>query len=205
MISTGPATVNQFAELCDLWSMIRLMYLLFFKALGWRIVGAPPALKKYLIVVAPHTSNWDFMIGLAVRSICRIKANFLGKRELFRPPYGWIFRKLGGYPVDRKSSSHLVDQIAEIARREEYFKVAIAPEGTRSKVEKWKTGFYHIAVGAGIPIVMVSVDYPSRTVIWAEPLHPCGDLDQDSTKIDAFFKEKRGKNRGAAPVLGSVR
>jgi 1-acyl-sn-glycerol-3-phosphate acyltransferase len=179
--------------------------LLFFRLLGWKIIGDPPALRKYLIVVAPHTSNWDFMIGLAVRSIKRIQANFLGKRELFRPPYGWIFRKLGGYPVDRKSSSQLVDQIVQIAQREERFIVAIAPEGTRSSVEKWKTGFYYIAVGAEIPIVLVAVDYPSKTVIWGPPLYPSGDLSRDAVKIDAFFKDKKGKNRGAAPVLGTVR
>lgn len=184
---------------------MRWMYLLFFRVLGWKIIGDPPVLKKYLIVVAPHTSNWDFMIGLAVRSIKGIQANFLGKRELFRPPYGWIFRKLGGYPVDRKSASHLVDQIVQIARKEERFIVAIAPEGTRSRVEKWKTGFYYIAVGAAIPIVLVSVDYPSKTVVWGEPLYPVGDLNRDADRIDAFFKDKKGKNRGVASVLGTVR
>jgi 1-acyl-sn-glycerol-3-phosphate acyltransferase len=185
--------------------MIRLLYLLAFRICGWRIVGEPPALKKYLIVVAPHTSNWDFMLGLAVRSIQRIPANFLGKIELFRPPHGWIFRWLGGYAVDRKSSTHLVDQIVSIAKKEERFIVAIAPEGTRSKVDKWKTGFYHIALGAGIPIVMAGVDYPSKTLTWSPPFMPTGSLEEDAPKIDAFFDGKKGKNRFAATVLGTVR
>ncbi|MFM2206890.1 MAG: hypothetical protein RL213_865 [Bacteroidota bacterium] len=185
--------------------MMRLLYSFLFRLLGWKIAGAPPALHKYLIVVAPHTSNWDFFLGLAVRSIQRIPANFLGKEELFRPPYGWIFRKLGGYPVNRKSSTHLVDQIIALARKEDRFIVAIAPEGTRSKVDKWKTGFYHIAEGAGIPIVMAAVDYPTKTLTWSPPLWPSGELEKDAPQIDAFFKGKKGKNRGAASVLGTVR
>lgn len=184
---------------------VRYFYLLCFKLLGWKIIGEPPRnLKKFIIIVAPHTSNWDFFLGLATRSIQRFPANFLGKQELFRKPYGWIFRKLGGYPVDRKSSTHLVDQIVAIAKREEQFIVAIAPEGTRKSVDKWKTGFYHIALGAGIPLVMVAVDYPDKKLFWSEPLIPSGNLDADAQIIDRFFEGKRGKNRTAAKVLGNT-
>ena len=183
---------------------MRLIYLFFFKILGWKIEGIPPRdLKKYIIVVAPHTSNWDFILGLAVRSIQRFPANFLGKSELFRPPYGWIFRKLGGYPVDRKSSTNLVDQIVSIAKKETKFVVAIAPEGTRSHVDKWKTGFYHIALGAGIPIVMVSVDYPTKILTWSTPITLSGNMEKDALIIDKFFEGKRGRNRLAAKMLGS--
>lgn len=185
---------------------MRIIYLFFMRLLGWKIIGAPPRdLKKYLIVVAPHTSNWDFFLGLAVRSIQRIPANFLGKKELFRAPYGWIFRKLGGYPVDRKSSTHLVDQIVALAKKEDRFIIAIAPEGTRSKVEKWKTGFYHIALGANMHMVMAAVDYPSKTLTWSEPFQVTGNLERDAIQIDDFFSGKRGKNRCAASVLGTVR
>ena len=182
---------------------MRIIYLLLFRLLGWKIIGEPPRhLKKYIIVVAPHTSNWDFFLGLATRSIQRFPANFLGKKELFRSPYGWIFRKLGGYSVDRKSSTHLVDQIVAIAKREEQFIIAIAPEGTRKAVDKWKTGFYHIAQGAEIPMVLVAVDYPDRRLYWSAPINPSGDLEKDAVIIDRFFEGKRGKYRSAAKVLG---
>lgn len=184
---------------------MRFLYqLVFLRLLGWKIIGSPPKeLRKYLIVVAPHSSNWDFLIGLASRSIQRFPSNFLGKSELFRPPYGWIFRKLGGYPVERSRSEHLVDQIVEIAKREKEFVVAIAPEGTRGTVDKWKTGFYHIAMGAGIPIVLAGVDYKKRTLTWSSPLHPCGDLEKDAAIIDRFFEGMEGKSRRAAKVLGN--
>lgn len=182
---------------------MRWLYSFFFRMLGWKIEGGPPRqLSKYIIIVAPHTSNWDFFLGLAIRSIQQFPANYLGKKELFRKPYGWIFRKLGGFPVDRKSSTNLVDQVVALAKQESRFALAIAPEGTRSAVSKWKTGFYHIAYGASIPIVMVGVDYPSKTVTWSVPFIPCGELEKDAVLIDRFFEGKRGKNRFAARVLG---
>lgn len=182
---------------------MRYFYKLFFKLSGWKIQGEPPRhLKKYIIAVAPHTSNWDFPIGLAVRSIQQFPSNYLGKKELFKPPFGWIFTRLGGFPVDRSSSNNMVDQVVEIAKREEQFIVAIAPEGTRKNVQKWKTGFYHIAFNAGIPLVLVAIDYPTKTIRWSEPFQPSGDLKQDAVKIDAFFKGSRGKNRMVTKVLG---
>lgn len=189
----------------QLQQMMRFLYrLVFLKILGWKIDGAPPAdLKKYIIVVAPHSSNWDFLIGLATRSILSFPSNYLAKSELFRPPYGWIFRKLGGYPVDRTRSEHLVDQVIAICNREERFVIAIAPEGTRGNVDKWKTGFYHIAKGAGIPMVLVGLDYDKRIVKWSGPLIPSGDLEKDAKTIDTFFEGMRGKSRIAAKVLGN--
>ena len=183
---------------------MRLVYrLIFLGILKWKIVGAPPKdRRKFLIVVAPHSSNWDFMIGLATRSILGFRSNFLGKSELFRAPFGWIFRKLGGYPVERKRSEHLVDQIIGICKREDRFVVAIAPEGTRGAVDKWKTGFYHIALGAGIPYVLVGLDYTKRTVIWSEPIFPGGNLEEDAKVIDRFYDGLQGKHRKAAKVLG---
>lgn len=185
---------------------MRFIYkLIFLKILGWKVKGEPPRhLKKYLIVVAPHSSNWDFLMGLAIRSIQRFPSNYLAKSELFRPPYGWIFRKLGGYPVERGRSEHLVDQVVSICKREEQFVIAIAPEGTRGKVDRWKTGFYHIAYGAGIPFVLVGLDYGKRTVSWSAPMTPSGDLDGDAVLIDRFFEGMQGKNRKAAKVLGGT-
>lgn len=182
---------------------MRFLYNFFFKLAGWKITGdVPRDIKKYIIIVAPHTSNWDFPLGLAVRSILKFPSNYLGKKELFDSPFGWLFKKLGGYPVDRKGSHNLVDQVADIYKKEDQFIIAIAPEGTRKNVQKWKTGFYHIAVKAGIPIVMASMDYPSKTVFFSSPFYPSGNFEADVLIMQNFFKDKRGKNRGITPILG---
>ncbi|MBK6837618.1 MAG: lysophospholipid acyltransferase family protein [Bacteroidetes bacterium] len=182
---------------------MKFLYKFFFTRLGWKISGdVPRDLKKYIIVVAPHTSNWDFLVGLAVRSIMKFPSNYLGKKELFNPPFGWLFRKLGGYPVDRKGSHNLVDQVVEIFKREEQFIIAIAPEGTRKNVTKWKTGFYHIAVKAGIPIVMAAMDYSLKTVFFSPPFYPSGNMPEDVLFMETFFKDKKGRNRGVTPILG---
>src|SRR2546430_128791 len=124
--------------------MLRSIYLLIFKLIGWRVEGSfPPDLKKYIIAVAPHTSNWDFVIGVMARSILNIqRARFLGKSQLFKAPFGWFFRAIGGHPVDRSSSHDMVHQVATIFNEHNEFILAIAPEGTRKKVTKLKTGFY---------------------------------------------------------------
>lgn len=180
---------------------MRFLYKFFFSLAGWKIKGdVPRDIKKYVIIAAPHSSNWDFMLGLAVRSIMRFKSNFVGKKELFYKPYGWLFRKLGGYPVDRSKSVHYVDQVAAIFKKEKEFVIALAPEGTRSKVTRWKTGFYHIAVKAEVPIVMAGLDYANKTVIFREPFYPTGDFNKDAKVISEFYKNIKGKFRGVAPV-----
>jgi 1-acyl-sn-glycerol-3-phosphate acyltransferase len=181
---------------------MRWLYQLVFSLCGWRIIGAPPALDKYIIAVAPHSSNIDFLLGLAVRSIQRFRCSYLAKSELFVPPLGWLMRRLGGIPVYRGKHLNVVEQIALIAKKRDHFILAIAPEGTRKKVDRWKTGFYNMAVGAGIPIVFAAVDYPTKTVTWSAPLYPCGDLVKDAVFIDRFFEGKRGKYHEAAKVLG---
>lgn len=181
---------------------MRFLYSFFFKNAGWKINGdVPRDLKKYIIVVAPHTSNWDFLLGLAVRSILKFPSNYLGKKELFRPPFGWLFKKLGGYPVDRSGSHNLVDQVVDIYNKEDQFVIAIAPEGTRKKVTKWKTGFYHIAMKAKIPIVMAAFDYPSKTVFFNSPFYPSGIISEDVQVMEKFYKDKMGKSRGVTPIL----
>ena len=147
--------------------MLRPLYLFFFWLFGWKIKGSfPEELKKYIIAVAPHTSNWDFPVGLAARSILRIqKARFLGKSQLFTPAYGWFFRALGGYPVERSSSHDMVDQVVTIFNSHEEFILALAPEGTRKKVEKFRTGFYYIAKKANVPIIPVGFDFANKEVV----------------------------------------
>jgi len=164
------------------------------KLFGWKIVGGFPNLNKYIIIVAPHTSNWDFVISVLVRSATKLRANFLGKSGLFKRPYGFIFRAMGGRPVERSKSTNLVDRIIEIYNRETKFKLAVAPEGTRKKVKEWKTGFYYIAVGAGIPIIMASIDYNLREITISHSFHPTGDIEKDMPEIKKFYEGKMGKN-----------
>jgi len=173
---------------------LRPIYILIFeKILGWKIVGKKPDYKKFVIVAAPHTSNWDFMIGLWVRSRLRLNAWFIGKKELFIWPLGYLFRGLGGYPVDRKKNTHVVDTIVEIFNSKEEFNVTIAPEGTRSYNPNWKTGFYTIAQKAHIPIQMVAFDYSTRTVVLDEPFFPSGEVDKDLRMMKSFFINYKGK------------
>jgi 1-acyl-sn-glycerol-3-phosphate acyltransferase len=179
--------------------MLRPLYLLLFKILGWKTAGKMPDLPKFIIAVAPHTSNWDFPVGLAARSILRIRnARFLGKSQLFKPPFGWFFRWLGGYPVDRSSSHDMVDQVVKIFERHEKFILAIAPEGTRKKVSKLRTGFYYIAKGAKAPIVPVGFDFSRKTVIISDPFYPTDNVEKDMETLMMFYRSIKGKN----PELG---
>lgn len=171
-----------------------MIYQFFFRLFGWKIKGEIPRdLKQYVMIVAPHTSNWDFMIGLAARSILRIDTKYVGKKELFRFPFGWLFRKLGGYPVDRSRNTNFVDATAELFREHEEFSICITPEGTRSYAPKWKTGFYYIAAKAGIPILMVGFDYSTKSVIVGPHFKPGGDLEKDFEYIRSFYRGVKGK------------
>lgn len=156
--------------------------------MGWKIVGNLPSdEKKYIIIVAPHTTNWDFIIGVLVRGIMGFDSKFLGKKSLFKPPFGWFFRSMGGYPVDRSKSTNLVDQVVDIYDSKEEFAVAIAPEGTRKNVSDWKTGFYYIAHKAKIPIVRSKIDWTKKQVVFFDPYWPTGDIDKDLPEIKSVF------------------
>lgn len=175
--------------------MLRPLYLLLFKILGWKTVGKMPDLPKFIIAVAPHTSNWDFPVGLAARSILRIRnARFLGKSQLFKPPFGWFFRWLGGYPVDRSTSHDMVEQVVKIFDKHEKFILAIAPEGTRKKVDKLRTGFYYIAKGARAPIVPVGFDFARKEVIISAPFYPTDNMEKDMETLMQFYRSVTGKN-----------
>ncbi len=175
---------------------LRPFYLLIFKLIGWRVEGSfSPDLKKYIVAVAPHTSNWDFVIGVMARSITKIqRAKFLGKSALFKPPFGALFRWLGGYPVDRTSSHDMVQQVVDIFNRHDEFILAIAPEGTRKKVAKLKTGFYYIALQAKVPIVSVGFDYQQKRVVIAQPFYPTGEVEADMELLIKFYRAIKGKN-----------
>ncbi len=168
--------------------------------MGWKVNGSfSPELKKYIIAVAPHTSNWDFPIGVLARSVLHIeKAKFLGKDSLFKPPFGWFFSWLGGYPVDRSNRHEVVQQVVNIFNKHEEFIIAMAPEGTRKKVDKLRTGFYFIAKGANIPIIPCGFDFEKKIIKVGTPFYPTDNPDHDFQILIDFYKTIHGKN----PELG---
>jgi 1-acyl-sn-glycerol-3-phosphate acyltransferase len=165
------------------------------KWLGWKFVGKIPAdLKKFICAVVPHTSNWDFPIGILVRSALNRDIKFLGKHTLFQFPYGFIFYWLGGYPVNRKKSANIVEAVVKIFNEKETFAIALAPEGTRKKVDKLKTGFYHMAKQAHVPIILVKFDYEHKIFEFREPFYPSDDESADFEVINNYFKGVKGFN-----------
>lgn len=161
--------------------------------LGWRVDGKLPDLPKFVLIGAPHTSNWDFLLFLGVIFNLRANVRFMGKAELFRFPIGWFFYYCGGVPVDRKKSTGLVEQMVDACNKAEKFILTIAPEGTRHYVSDWKRGFYHIAKSAGIPIVMAQVDGHHKTVrIMEQVFHPTDDMDADMNAIKGVFEGVAG-------------
>ena len=167
---------------------------IYHKVLGWKIKGSfDPEIRKSVIVVAPHTSWHDFYIGALARKIIGAKIHFVAKKELFKWPFGWYFRWMGGAPLDRTPGQNKVEAIAGIFAQRDEFRLAIAPEGTRKKVSQWKTGYYYIALKAGVPIYRVAFDYRNKTVAVSEPFYPTGDIDADRPVIQSFFDGVVGK------------
>ncbi len=190
----GPARRN---EPSAIFGRMRFLYkLVFERCLGWRIQDERPAgLDRFIIVVAPHTSNWDFMVGLAVRSIARLHdVKYLAKDALFKPWSGWFFRALGGYPVDRSKHNNMVDAVVSMFKRGEIRKIAITPEGTRSYQPNWKTGFHRIATGAGVPIILATFDYPEKRCIITAPFPLTSDPEADIARMKDWFRPHKGKN-----------
>lgn len=175
--------------------MQRICWTLLFRLLGWNTdVKFPTGVKKCVIIAGPHTHWMDFPVGLAYRSILQLKnARFLGKKELFDGPFGFFFRWVGGIPVDRFSKHHVVDQVVDILNRETEIMVALSPEGTRKKVDRLRTGFYHIAKKAGIPIVMIGLDFGNRGVVVSEPFYTSDNEKEDFDRILHFFAPIQGK------------
>jgi 1-acyl-sn-glycerol-3-phosphate acyltransferase len=159
---------------------------------GWRVTGTLPDIPKFIMIGAPHTSNWDFVLFLGVIFTLRANVRFMGKMELFRSPIGFFFRYCGGIPVDRKKSTGLVDQMVDAAKGADHFILTIAPEGTRHQVVEWKRGFYHIAKGAGIPIVMAVVDGKHKEVRVGQVFHLTDDIEADMKCIQGYFEGVAG-------------
>jgi 1-acyl-sn-glycerol-3-phosphate acyltransferase len=164
------------------------------RLIGWRVDGALPDIPKYVLIGAPHTSSWDFVLFLGIIFTLRANVRFMGKAEIFRKPFGWFFYYCGGVPVDRKKSTGLVEQMVDACNKSDRFILTITPEGTRHHVSEWKRGFYHIAKGAGIPIVIAVVDGKHKTCRIGQVFHPTDDIESDMKTITGFFDGAVGIN-----------
>lgn len=160
---------------------------------GWRVEGVLPATRKFVFIAAPHTSNWDLPFMLATAYILGARISWLGKHTVFVGPFGWFMRALGGIPVNRTARHNMVQQVAErFAAREELI-LAIPPEGTRKKVEYWKSGFYHIALAAQVPVGMGFLDFGRKVAGLGPMLHLTGNVKADMDAVRAFYGPLRGK------------
>jgi 1-acyl-sn-glycerol-3-phosphate acyltransferase len=171
--------------------------------MGWRISGSLPNQSKFVVIAAPHTSNWDFVVGLAAAMALDVDAHWIGKHTIFRWPFGPLMRHLGGIPVNRSATSGLVEQIVERFANSEGFVLGLAPEGTRKHVSRWKSGFYHIAAGAGVPIVCGYFDFEAKEVGIGPVIDPSGDYEADLDMIVRFYAPIRGKRSKGRPMPAS--
>ena len=163
------------------------------KMRGWKLQGNPPNAAKYVLIAVPHTSNWDFPLALAMAFIYRFDMMWMGKDSLFTGWRGPIMRWMGGIPITRSSSNNVVAQTIEAFNRADSLVIAIPPEGTRSKVDTWKTGFYYIALGARVPIALAFLDYQKKIGGFLSEFHPTGNVDLDIAAIRASYAGISGK------------
>jgi 1-acyl-sn-glycerol-3-phosphate acyltransferase len=162
--------------------------------LGWKIEGTfPKHLNKYVIIAAPHTHWQDFPLGILTKWIQKAPINFIGKASLFKPPFGFIFRWLGGTPVNRSESTNKVQAIITVFNENENFILALSPEGTRKKIDEWKTGFYYIAKGANVPLVLATLDFGNKKVKIAEPYYLTDNMENDFEHFYKFYRGVKGK------------
>ena len=166
---------------------------LLYKKMGWKLNVTEPHPDKSIICLAPHTSNWDFLIGQLYARAEGMTVNFLMKKEWFFWPLGPLFRRMGGIPVWRDKKSSMTDNLAETARRLPVFQLCITPEGTRSLNAEWKKGFYYIAQKAGIPILLYGVDYEQRHIQCTKTVIPNGDIDTQMREIKLYLKDIKSK------------
>ena len=171
-------------------SICRFIY---HKLLGWRAEVNVPDFRKCIFCAAPHTTNWDLIIGKLFIGAVGRESGFLMKKEWFFFPLGAFFRRMGGIPVYRDKHTSMVDQLVERVKQSDRFHLAITPEGTRSANPEWKKGFYYIALGAKIPIILVGIDYEKKCIVADKYLIPSGDIDKDMRDIKLYFKDFKGK------------
>ena len=163
---------------------------------GWRIEGEFPNLPQFVVIVAPHTSNWDFFVGVMAMFAIGFRGTFLGKHTVFRWPAGVIMRWLGGVPVDRESSHNVVQQTIDYFHSRPQMLLALSPEGTRKKLPAWRTGYWYVAKGAGVPIVPAAFDYPGKRILIFPPIEPGEDIAADITTLRAHYDARMAKHPG---------
>jgi len=166
---------------------------IYFKLLGWKLEGELSEIPKCVIVVAPHTHWLDLFLGFLIRAVVKKEINFIGKASLFKPPIGWLLRWMGGAPITRSENKNQVQQISEIFEKKKVFRLAVAPEGTRKKVDTWKTGFYYIARAANVPVVKVAFDFGKKTIKIADPVEMTSNMETDIFEIMKFYEGVKGK------------
>ena len=164
------------------------------RLLGWRVEGEMPNLPKFVAAVAPHTSNWDFVVGAAAMFALDLKIEFIGKHTLFRGPLAPVMRWMGGIPVDRSSAHGVVGEAVAAFARVDRRVLAIAPQGTRRPVPRFKTGFLHIARGAGVPVMLAAFDYDARVIRFGPTLEIGEDIEAERARIEALFAPIRGRH-----------
>ncbi|MFO7922266.1 MAG: lysophospholipid acyltransferase family protein [Bacteroidales bacterium] len=169
--------------------MIRILSRCILRIWGWKMVGTIPSVNKYLVIAAPHTSNWDYVIGKLFYLSFGVKAKIMIKKELFYFPLGGILRVLGGIPVDRSKKTDIVDQMIREFKNSDSFILTITPEGTRKKVSDWKTGFHRIATGAGVPVLPGFFDYRKKVVGTGDFIPLSGNLEQDMINVKKFYRD----------------
>jgi len=173
--------------------MLKLLSKTILKLIGWQLDVTMPKEKKFVLIGAPHTSNWDFPLGLLVFGAVDIKVHWVAKIQLFRGPLNYIFTALGGIPVDRSAANGFIEQIADRFKQSDEMALTIAPEGTRSKTKVWKTGFYYIALTAKVPICLGYADYANRSIGFSKTIMPSGDIEKDFAEIKLFYQDIKGK------------
>ena len=161
--------------------------------MGWTSEVTEDCPSKCIICLAPHTSNWDFLIGQLYNRAHGLKSNFLMKKEWFFWPLGPIFRRMGGIPVYRQKHTSMTDAMAQTVKQADSFRLCITPEGTRSRVEEWKKGFYFIALKAGIPILLFGIDYEKKLIRCTQTVVPTGDVEADMRRIKLYYKDFKGR------------
>ena len=174
-------------------NVLQVLAIIVLKIFGWRRAGVVPDARKFVMIAAPHTSNWDFPVGLAIILAFKIKMYWLGKEPIFKWPFGTFFKWLGGIPVNRSKSGDVVSQTIQTIKEHERIVMVIAPEGTRKKVNHWKTGFYYIAMGANVPLAMGFIDYLRKEGGFGPTLMPTGNIEADMEKIRAFYQNITAK------------
>jgi dephospho-CoA kinase len=193
-VSTGSPYATPASNL-PVWgnSLTRVIGKLILGLTGFRWVGPFPNLKKFVLIGAPHTTNWDFILGMALLLATGVRVNWIGKHTIFRPPFGGFMRWLGGVAVDRRRTDGLVAQVSQAIKDADRMVIGLAPEGTRKHVERWKTGFYRIAVSAGVPIVIGMIDFGRKELRVDSVFEPTGDMEADIAAIRARYEGVRGK------------